>query len=295
MSRLIDKAGSLKKIFGILLVILSLQTAFFAQQRFNTRKNSIGMEFVSIPAGAFLMGLNDTDLAKNSVYDKKKYPKEATLDWYDDEIPQRRVNIKNFWLGRHEVTQAQWHEVMATSPSSFGGCAQCPVDSVNWDLAQDFIKRLNAKNDGFTYRLPTEAEWEYAARAGTTTQFAFGDSLIAEQANFDGAGPYGENAAKGQFLKQTTTVGSYQPNNWGLYDMHGNVYEWVEDIKSDNYLDLPTDGSANLTKGDATMRVLRGGSWKDLGWFCRPFIRWNNEHGASNAEIGFRIVALPTI
>lgn len=291
MNNLRHRGRSLKKLSGVLLFVFIFQSMLFAQSEI--RKNSIGMSFVPIPAGSFLMGLNDTDLAKNSNYDKVRYKEEATLDWYEDEIPQRQVTIKSFWLGRHEVTQMQFEAVMGSNPSVFDECPLCPVDNVTWNMAQEFIKRLNAKNDGFSYRLPTEAEWEYAAKAGTTTNFAFGDSLTFEQANFDGSGPYGENAVKGRFLQKTMAVGRYKPNDWGLYDMHGNVYEWVEDVKSDNYLGLATDGSANLTKGDKTIRVLRGGSWKDLAWFCRSFIRWNNPPDIANNEIGFRIVAIP--
>lgn len=125
--------------------------------------------------------------------------KEATLDWYEDEIPQRLVTLKGFWLGRYEITQKQWLAVMTENPSYFADCPQCPVDSVSWDMAQEFIKRLNEKKDGFTYRLPTESEWEYAARAGTTTQFAFGDTLVAAQANFNGTDPYGDDVEKGAF------------------------------------------------------------------------------------------------
>lgn len=282
---------NLKKVFGILLAIFILPAAFFAQNS-SIRKNSSGMEFVTVPAGSFKMGLNDTDLAKNTLYDLKNHPDSAKLDWYADEIPQRLVRVSSFLVGTHEVTQAQWRAVMDFNPSAFKNCDKCPVDSVSWNQVKEFIALLNAKNDGFSYRLPTEAEWEYAARAGTTTHFASGDTLASTQANFDGDYPYG-GAPKGIFLEMTAPVGSYKPNAWGLYDMHGNVYEWVEDVHSINYLGLPSDGSANTTIGETQFRVLRGGSWKDLAWYCRPFIRWNNLPDFKNSEIGFRLVAVP--
>lgn len=281
----------MKKPVASLFWLLFLSSVFLAQSA-NVRKNPVGMEFVNVPAGAFKMGLSDTELARSAAYDKQIHKQDATLDWYADEIPQRQVRVKTFWLGAHEVTQGQWQSVMGANPSTFKNCDKCPVETVSWNQVREFISRLNQKSDGYTYRLPTEAEWEYAARAGTTTQFAFGDSLSSAQANFDGDFPFG-GAAKGVNLKMTAPVGSYKPNAWGLYDMHGNVYEWVEDVHTDNYLDLPTDGSANAGNGEGRTRVLRGGSWKDLAWFCRPFIRWEGFPDFKNEETGFRIVAVP--
>src|SRR5205085_11701074 len=168
-----------------------------------------GVEFVWILAGSFMMGSENGD---------------------SDEKPAHRVTIsEGFYMGKYEVTQAQWQAVMGNNPSNFKGCDNCPVEQVSWDDAVSFIAKLNAQNDGYTYRLPTEAEWEYACRAGTTTAFAFGDSLSSEQANFDGDYPYG-GAPKGVYRQKTTSVGRFQPNAWGLYDMHGNVWEWCEDI-----------------------------------------------------------------
>jgi formylglycine-generating enzyme required for sulfatase activity len=238
------------------------------------RTNSIGMELVYIPAGEFMMGSNA----------------------YDSEKPIRRVTIaEGFWMGKYEVTQGQWRSVMGNNPSHFSNCgADCPVEQVSWNDTKEFISRLNARNDGFVYSLPTEAQWEYAARAGTTTAFAFGDSLSSTQANFDGNYPYG-NAPKGPYLERTTKVGSYKPNAWGLYDMHGNVWEWVEDIyKSDGYGGLPTDGSANVTRGDSSFRVLRGGSWFNLGDDARSAYRGGSSPtGRDLNDLGFRVVARP--
>ena len=238
-------------------------------------RNSLGMELVYVPAGSFMMGSPSTEPQRSST-----------------EGPQRLVTIRQrFLMGRHEVTQGQYEAVMGTNPSSFKNCGKdCPVERVSWNDAKEFIKRLNDRNDGFVYSLPTEAEWEYAARAGTTTAFAFGNSLDSTQANFNGNYPYG-NAAKGPYLKRTTRVGSYRPNAWGLYDMHGNVWEWVEDIYQDSYAGLPTDGSANTTIGDSSSRRFRGGSYFSDSYSSRSAYRLGNYPTYSSDDIGFRVVA----
>lgn len=249
----------------------------------DVKKNSLGMEFVWIPPGNFTMGAPTSEM-ESSVTEKQRKL---------DQGPQRRVTIKSgFWLGRFEVTQGQWQLLKGTTPSSFTKCgADCPVENVSWNDVKDFISRLNAKSDGFVYSLPTEAEWEYAARAGTTTVFAFGDSLSSTQANFNGEFPYG-NAPKGPYLKMTVKVGSYKPNAWGLYDMHGNVGEWVEDWYTDSYAGLPTDGSANLTTGKKEYKVIRGGSWVNRGNFLRSAVRFTNTpDGRYGGITGFRVVA----
>jgi len=241
----------------------------------DTMKNDIGMEFSWIPAGSFMMGSPASESYRDS-----------------NEGPQRLVTIaQGFWMGRHQVTQGQYEAVMGANLSHFETCGKdCPVENVSWEDAKVFISRLNAHNDGFVYSLPTEAEWEYAARAGTTTAFAFGNSLSSTQANFNGNYPYG-NAPKGPFLERTTKVGSYDANAWGLYDMHGNVMEWVEDIYQDSYTGLPTDGSANTTRGDTSLRVLRGGSWRYRGYFSRSAFRESDSPEGRYRSNGFRVVA----
>jgi len=243
-------------------------------------KNSIGIELVYVPPGSFMMG--------------------STND--SSEMPIHQVTIsRSFYMGKYEVTQAQWQAVMGDNPSDFKGCNQCPVEQVSWNDAQEFIRGLNAREDGFTYRLPSEAEWEYACRAGTTTEFAFGDSLSSEQANFDGNKPYG-GAPKGVYREKTVPVGTFRPNGWGLYDMHGNVWEWCEDWFHDNYNGAPTDGSVWKSKGYTSRRVLRGGGWY-YGYptsLLRSASRFPLEphygspsSGSPSSYIGFRLVAVP--
>ncbi len=238
-------------------------------------RNRFGMEMVYIPAGSFLMGSPSSEVAREP-----------------DEEPQHQVTIgEGFYMGRYEVTQAQWRALMGRNPSYFRNCGRCPVEGVSWNDARAFIRKLNARRGRFTYRLPTEAEWEYACRAGTTTPFAFGSSLSSRQANFNGF-PYG-GAAEGVNRRRTTTVGSFRPNAWGLYDMHGNVWEWCEDWHNYNYDGAPADGSAWLSVGLRRFRVLRGGSWNDRGYYLRSAERGGEASGSRRGVYGFRIVAVP--
>jgi formylglycine-generating enzyme required for sulfatase activity len=263
-----------------------------------------GIEFVWIPPGSFMMGSTEAQVDQALAECRRSYP-ECEREQFANETPQRAVTIDGgFWMGRYQVTQGQYESVMdGGNPSYFkfqreGGLLEkagdYPVENLSWDYAKEFIMNLNSKNDGYVYSLPTEAEWEYAARAGTTTAFAFGNSLSSTQANFNGNYPYG-NAAKGPYLERTTKVGSYRPNAWGLYDMHGNVWEWVEDIYQDSYTGLPTDGSANTKSGDSTVRVLRGGSWFPYGRFTRSAVRnWFDSsewYNGAISSLGFRVVA----
>lgn len=220
-------------------------------------RNQMGMEFVYVPAGIFMMG---------------------SENGYDDEKPVHQVTIHNgFYMGKYEVTQAQWQKVMGNNPSYFKNCDQCPVENVSWNDAQEFIKKLNAQNDGYTYRLPSEAEWEYACRAGTTGDYA-GD--------VDAMAWYEKNSDK-----KTHPVGQKQPNPWGLYDMHGNVWEWCEDLYHDSYNGAPMDGSA-WESGGEQYRVLHGGSWYDLDIGLRPANRLRNDPGIRNYYLGLRVVAV---
>ena len=190
-------------------------------------------EMVVIPAGSFQMGSNDGDA---------------------DEKPIHPVAIKRFALGKYEVTQGQWRAVMGSNPSRFTKCGDnCPVEKVSWDDIQQYIQKLNQQT-GQQYRLPSEAEWEYAARAGSSTQYGWGDNIGMNNANCDGCASPWDN-------QTTAPVGSFKANAFGLYDMHGNVYEWVQDWYHDSYSGAPSDGSAWASGGNRDSRVLRSGSW----------------------------------
>ena len=283
---------------NVLVVVVFCATFVVAQKATTpvageSRKLPSGIEVVWIPAGEFMMGSTDAEIDE-VVRECQRYNKVCNRDYWTNEIPKHSVKIKTgFWLGRYEVTQAQWRSVIGNNPSLFSKCGdECPVDHVSWDDIQIFLQRLNAKKDGYTYRLPSEAEWEYAARAGTTTTFAFGDTLNSRQANFSGNFPFRSNK-KGPYLAKTVPVGSYKPNAWGLYDMHGNVWEWVQDIWKNGYDGLSVDGSANLSLGDPKLHVLRGGSWFYSGLNTRSAERGRVSSDDRVNDYGFRIVVTP--
>jgi formylglycine-generating enzyme required for sulfatase activity len=230
------------------------------------------LELVKIPAGEFMMGAPAGELEHD-----------------DDESSQHRVVVPSFYMGRFVVTQAQWQAVMGTNPSRFKG-EKNPVESVSWHDAQEFCKKLSEQT-GRQYRLPSEAEWEYACRAGTTTPFHFGETMMTELANYDGNYTYG-SGIKGEYREKTTPVGSFPANGFGLCDMHGNVYEWCEDIWHDNYKGAPTDGSAWVTGGDSDCRLLRVGSWFFYPEFCRSAGRGRDDPDYGDYNYGFRLVVL---
>ena len=239
--------------------------------------NPIGMEFVLIPAGKFLMG------SKYSAEEvAKKFECEAQL--YEREHPQHNVTISQpFYLQSTAVTQGQWGKVVLDNPSTFNDSGDdCPVETVSWDDVQDFIKKLNEiDSSDDKYRLPTEAEWEYACRAGTTTEFSFGE----DASGLDVYGWYSDNSE----LK-THPVGQKKPNGWGLYDMHGNVWEWVEDDCHSDYEGAPEDGRAWIDKPRGADRVMRGGGWGSIAPVCRSAYRRYYSPGARRlARLGFRL------
>jgi formylglycine-generating enzyme required for sulfatase activity len=230
-----------------------------------TITNSIGMEFVLIPAGEFVMGSSPS---------------------CSDEKPVHNVTIeKAFYVGKYEVTQKQWQEVMGSNPSYFKG-DDLPVERVFWNDVQEFIKKLNEKEGTDKYRLPSEAEWEYACRAGTTTRYSFGDS----------ESKLGDYAWYGDYPGgKTHSVGTKKPNPWGLYDIHGNVYEWTQDYWHSDYNGAPTDGS--VWSGDGAARVVRGGSWYHDAGGCRSAGRSHDgpgrifaAPGSRSYNIGFRLL-----
>ncbi len=169
-------------------------------------------------------------------------------------------------MGKYLVTQAQWEAVMGNNPSRFKGGSR-PVEYVSWNDATEFCQKLS-EITGKKYSLPSESQWQYACRSRTTTPFYFGETITSELVNYNGNYPYAD-APKGIYRKQTTDVGIFPPNSLGLYDMHGNVWEWCQDVWHDNYNGAPTDGSAWETRGNSDRRLLRGGCWYIKSWVCR--------------------------
>ena len=185
------------------------------------------------------------------------------------------------------MTQAQYQAIMGENPARFKG-ANRPVEKVSWNNAVDFCQKLSQKT-GNNYKLPSEAQWEYACRARTTTPFYFGESITPDLVNCNGNYPYA-SAPKGQYRKQTTEVGTFPPNAFGLYDMHGNVWEWCEDNWHENYINAPINGSALISLSD--YKVLRGGSWVSDPPYCRSAVRRIFNRAYGDSYIGFRVVCL---
>uniref|UniRef100_B8HWI9 Sulfatase-modifying factor enzyme-like domain-containing protein n=1 Tax=Cyanothece sp. (strain PCC 7425 / ATCC 29141) TaxID=395961 RepID=B8HWI9_CYAP4 len=233
--------------------------------------NGVMLDMVAIPPGQFMMG-----------------SPEYEFERFDKEGPQHQVTIKAFYMGRFEVTQAQWQTVMGNNPSRFKR-ENRPVETISWNDAQEFCTRISQKTGRRIYRLPSEAEWEYACRAGTTTPFYFGPTITPDLANYRGNDTYGLGP-KGQDRHQTTEMSSFPPNAFGLYDMHGNVWEWCEDAWHNNYNGAPTNGSAWVSGGDSSFRLLRGGSWSLDPRSCRSANRDWTYAVYRDSFIGFRVV-----
>jgi formylglycine-generating enzyme required for sulfatase activity len=183
------------------------------------------------------------------------------------------------------LTQAQYQAIMRNNPAYFKGNNR-PVEKVSWNDAVNFCQKLSQKT-GKNYKLPSEAQWEYACRAGTTTPFYFGESITPDLVNYDGNCAYAA-APKGQYRKQTTDVGTFPPNAFGLYDMHGNVWEWCEDHWQGNYINAPINGSALISRSE--YRLLRGGSWDCYPVDCRSAYRVNDSLAYDYSYFGFRVV-----
>lgn len=257
------------------------------------------LEMVAIPSGGFMMGSKQEDTA-TLIQEIRQHCKNGEAEkQVSAEQPQHQVNIKSFYMGKYEVTQAQWQAIMGTNPSYYKG-DKLPVDSVSWNDAVEFCQKLSAKT-GREYRLPNEAEWEYACRAGTTTLFSYGDNITPELVNYDGIVPYG-SAPRGVYRGSPTEVGSFAPNGFGLYDMEGNIWEWCADIYHDNYNGAPTDGSAwldsykpsvNVSLGpNQSFRVLRGGSYGLQSNYCRAASRHKDiSDNPSYYIFGLRVVS----
>ncbi len=231
-----------------------------------TLPGGVSLEMVWIAPGTFQMGSSQGD---------------------SDERPVHEVTIRQgFYLGKYEVTQAQWEAVMGSNPSRFSGCGDCPVERVSWVDAQVFIRKLNEMEGENRYRLPSEAEWEYAARAGSGTVYSWGNEIGNNRANCRGCGSRWDG-------EKTAPVGSFPANAWGLHDMHGNVWEWVQDCWNGNYEGAPVDGSA-WESGACSARVLRGGSWSYVPRYLRAAGRVGLTSGDRYSHFGFRIARTVT-
>ncbi|NEQ83981.1 MAG: formylglycine-generating enzyme family protein [Moorea sp. SIO2I5] len=237
----------------------------------------VDLEMVYIPAGSFLMGSPETEKHSD-----------------DRERPQHQVNIQPFFLGKYQVTHAQWRAVaklpkikrdLKSHPSYFKGKNR-PVDGVNWYDAVEFCDRLSDYT-GTEYRLPSEAEWEYACRAGTTTPFHYGETITSRLANYRASNTYAEEA-EGEYPGETTPVGRFTPNGFGLYDMHGNLWEWCADPIHENYEGAPTDGSVWVSHNHNDY-LMRGGSCYSYPWLCRSASRIDYNRDDINYAVGFRV------
>jgi formylglycine-generating enzyme required for sulfatase activity len=204
-----------------------------------------------------------------------------SLEGEADESPPHTVAVSGFFMDKYEVTRGNYERAMGTNPSTAKGCEDCPVDNVSWSDAQEFCQKAGK-------RLPTEAEWEYACRAGTTTQFAFGNTLTGEQANFNGRYPYG-GTPSGPLRERAVPVGSYKPNSWNLYDMHGNVAEWCLDWYDPAYYGN-SEKSDPLGPQGGTLKVVRGGSWSQKASSLRSARRAGYNPTMKLNTIGFRCV-----
>jgi formylglycine-generating enzyme required for sulfatase activity len=256
-----------------------------AKERRSSRHGNIPEGFVRIEGGTFKMGSPSTEAGRD-----------------DDEDPQHSVTVSSFYMSKHEVTQAEYEAVMGSNPSYFKG-ENLPVEQVSWYEAIEYCNKRSLQ-EGLTpaykgtgdniscdfeangYRLPTEAEWEYACRAGTTTPFNTGNNITTSQANYDGDYPYNNNA-KGEYREKTMAVGSFAPNGWGLYDMHGNVWEWCWD-----WYGKYSSGSQTDPTGAASgsLRVGRGGGCSADALFLRSAYRNHISPSYRFSSLGFRLV-----
>ena len=263
-----------RKQFVVFVAVLTLALFLSGCRTFTQDKetitSSIGMEFIYVEPGSFMMG--------SPVGENEGDPEEGS---------QHKVTLtEGYFLQATEVTQGQWKTVMGDNPSHFKGNDDLPVEEVSWEDAQAFIDKLNKLEGTNGYRLPTEAEWEYACRAGTKTPFALGDTLSTNIANYDGDFKYG-SGEKGIDRKRTTVVKTFPANAWGLYDMHGNVHEWCWDWYGAYPLEDMTDPRG---PNSGSSRVLRGGSWITVPGNCRSARRCWDYPDCSASSTGFRVV-----
>lgn len=242
--------------------------------------NNVKLEMVLIKGGTFIMGSPETEINRSK-----------------SESPKHSVTVPQFFMGRYPITQSQWRAVaqsnrvkqdLDSDPSNFKGDDR-PVEQVSWEDTVEFCD-LISQLTGRTYRLPTEAEWEYACRAGTTTPFHFGETISDELANYRASKKYGKGV-EGESRGKTSSVYQFNaPNDFGLHDMHGNVWEWCADYWHENYVGAPTNGQAWIEDGDSRFRVVRGGSWGYTPAYCRSACRRYRSPADRYGAFGFRVV-----
>ena len=244
------------------------QTRHIAEQFSEDLGNGISLDMIAIPSGMFQMGS----------------PRHLGNV---DEQPQHLVTIKSFMMGKFLVTQAEWKAMMGKLPPCRFKGDNLPVERVSWNDAQKFCQRLSKKT-GRGYRLPSEAQWEYACRAGTTTPFSFGETLTVDVANFNGEHTF-RDEPRGFYFHSTNEGGKFPSNAFGLYDMHGNLWEWCADNWLDDYSSSPRDSSSYQNK-DSRDRVARGGSWHEPPELCRSAARLRVLESDADEIMGFRVV-----
>jgi sulfatase modifying factor 1 len=258
----------------LLLVVLAAgSAAFCARPRATWIEPVTGMEFVRVPAGRFRMGSPPAEPGHEA--------------W---EVAHEVVIARAFAIGRTEVTQGQWERVMGSNPSRFAdGGPRFPVEQVDWYEVHEFLSRLERLAPGSRFRLPTEAEWEYACRAGTTSAYSTGARLSTDQANYDGRYPLpGQDV--GRYLGRPAPVASYPANDWGLFDLHGNVWEWCED----DFCPYGAEGEVDpLRRCDSGRKVIRGGSWTFNADSARSAVRYSHRPQDRGPSLGFRVVREP--
>ncbi|WP_373478520.1 bifunctional serine/threonine-protein kinase/formylglycine-generating enzyme family protein [Geminocystis sp.] len=271
-----------KKLFGLMSSvkknIISNTGQFFVEYL----GEGVNLDMVFIPSGSFMMGSNNNEIGRDK-----------------DESPQHLVSLNSFYVSKYPITQIQWRtvssfpkmsRVIKHNPSFYKG-DNLPVEKVSWLDAQEFCKRLS-RYTGRTYRLPTESEWEYSCRGNTKTPFFFGDMITQDFANYDAKNNNDSKKNTGKFEKKTTSVDNFYPNPFGLYDVHGNVWEWCEDHYLNSYIQKPKDGSPYQSNMGNQPRVVRGGSWSLSSQYCRSAKRGNYAADSSYNFIGFRIVCV---
>jgi len=259
------------------------------------------IEMVEAPGGTFSMGTTAGEIeqiARDHGRDVEKEMKRMLPERLRWETPQHMVRVSRFYLSKYEVTQAQWRVVsqfpkvkrdLMSDPSYFKGDSR-PVETVSWEDAMEFCERLS-RATGRKYRLPTEAEWEYACRAGSRTAFHFGATVTPAWVNYNSESPYA-SAPKADPRQQTMPVGSLGvANAFGLFDMHGNVWEWCLDTWQDNYFQAPNDGSSREKESNNYVKVIRGGAWNSVAGECRASARNRITAPFKLNGIGFRVVA----